>query len=207
MKSGGQRRYLPRSESGVRYTRLSRGNKLKQSSSVTSSWNTEISAQVGWRQNITMHTHTVPGHLVLLRHSSTVLGAAGRFLQSAQLKQTDKHTSTDTNHGNETESDQGSQKVGEHTPVLQVREFHTREGFPVRGILEPGFWEEGRSTNVKETQSKGNHLRQAGTQDTGDTASVQPHTTHLTPIASGAPPGEAAITQSRLHSGTKGHFQ
>lgn len=95
------------------------------------------------------------------------------------LAETDKHTSTDTNHGNETESDQGSQKDREHTPVLQVREFHTREGFPVRGILEPSFWEEARSTNVKETQSKGNHLRQAGTQERQLVCSPTQHTSHL----------------------------
>lgn len=44
--------------------------------------------------------------------------------------------------------------------------------------LEPGFWEEARPTHEKETQSKGNHLRQAGTEDTGETASrAAPHDT------------------------------
>lgn len=53
-----------------------------------------------------------------------------------------------------------SQRDREHTPVPQVREPYTRDGFLVKGTREPGFWKEVRWTHERVTAKETTSDRQ-----------------------------------------------
>lgn len=69
-------------------------------------------------------------------------------------------------------------------------------GFLVEATLE---LERGETDPGKTKESKQRRSPQNG-------RNTAPHSTTLTPMASVASPGKAAVTQAQLHSSTEGHF-